>query len=43
VVEKLVESALLLGRQEEANAFLARFEAAFPAAYAAWLKSRLQR
>jgi len=40
VVEKLIESAELLGRDDEALAFLARYQAAFPAAHAAWVKSR---
>lgn len=36
VIEKLLESALLLGRDDVALAQLARFRAAFPDAYAAW-------
>jgi hypothetical protein len=41
VIEKVIESATLLGRNQEAVAHLARFRAAFPEAYAAW--SRAQR
>ena len=40
VVEKLIESAALLGRDAEVLEFLARYQAAFPAAHAAWVKSR---
>lgn len=36
VVEKLIESATLLGRKEEAVYFLARFRTAFPQDYARW-------
>jgi O-antigen ligase len=36
VVEKLIESAVMLGRDEEAMAHIARFKAAFPEAYVAW-------
>ncbi len=39
VVEKLIESATLLGREEEALAHLLRFKAAFPEAYAEWSAS----
>ena len=38
VVEKLIESAILLGRDEEARLFLERYRAAYPAAYARWSK-----
>lgn len=38
VVEKLMESAVLLGRDEEARLFLERYRAAYPAAYARWSK-----
>ncbi len=41
VVEKLIESAELLGRDEEVQVFLARYQAAFPAAHALWLKTRV--
>jgi abortive infection bacteriophage resistance protein len=40
VVEKLIESAELLGRDEEVQAFLARYQAAFPTAHALWVKTR---
>jgi O-antigen ligase len=40
VVEKLIESALMLSREEEALAYLARFRAAFPSEYALWVKRR---
>ena len=36
VVEKLIESATLLGRKDEAVYFLARFRAAFPQDYVRW-------
>ena len=36
VVEKLVESAVMLGYDAEAVAYLARFKAAFPKEHAAW-------
>lgn len=39
VVEKLIESAALLGRDDEVLAFLARYQAAFPAAHAQWVKT----
>ena len=38
VVEKLVESAVMLGKDAEAVAYLARFKAAFPKEHAAWAK-----
>ena len=40
VVEKLIESAELLGRGDEAAAYRLRYRAAFPAAYAQWVKAR---
>jgi hypothetical protein len=40
VIEKLMESALVLGRNEEALLHLARFRAAFPEAYAKWSEAR---
>jgi hypothetical protein len=40
VVEKLIESALLLGREEEARAFMQRYQAAYPQAYAQWISAR---
>lgn len=36
VVEKLIESAVLLGRNEEARFYLARYKAAYPQEYARW-------
>jgi hypothetical protein len=36
VIEKLIESAVMLGRSDEALLQLARFRAAFPEAYATW-------
>jgi O-antigen ligase len=36
VIEKLIDSAMLLGREDVALQHLARFRAAFPDAYAAW-------
>ena len=38
VIEKLIDSDLLLHRFEEAQWHMRRFEAAFPQAYAEWLK-----
>lgn len=40
VVEKLIESALLLGRDDEARAFMQRYRAAYPQAYTQWVKAR---
>jgi O-antigen ligase len=42
VVEKIIDSALLLGRADEAQLYLARLEAAYPAAYAARIRARAQ-
>ena len=39
VVQKLIESAVMLGKDAEALAYLARFRAAFPAEHAAWAKA----
>ncbi len=36
VVEKLIESAVLLGRDEEARFYLARYKAAYPQEHARW-------
>ena len=36
VVEKLIESAVMLGRDTEAAYYLARYQAAFPQAHARW-------
>ncbi len=38
VVEKLIESAVMLGRDDEAVFYLQRFQAAFPQEHAAWAK-----
>jgi len=38
VVEKVIESAVMLGRDDDAIAHLARFRAAFPEDYAEWSK-----
>jgi O-antigen ligase len=40
VIEKLIESSLMLSREEEALAHLARFRAAFPREYALWVRRR---
>jgi O-antigen ligase len=40
VIEKLIESATVLGREEEMLLDLARFRAAFPEAYLKWSKAR---
>ncbi len=39
VVEKLIESAVMLGRDEEALAFIARYRAAFPEEHSQWAKA----
>lgn len=39
VIERLIESAVLLGRDQEALLQLARFRAAFPAEYEAWWRA----
>ena len=39
VVEKLIESAVMMGKDAEALAYLMRFKAAFPKEHAAWSKS----
>ena len=38
VVEKLIESAVMLGKDDEALAYLARYKAAFPKEHALWAK-----
>jgi O-antigen ligase len=38
VVEKLIESAVMLGRDDEAKYYLARYRAAFPEAHARYVK-----
>lgn len=42
VVEKLIDSALLLGRAEEARFYQARYQAAFPREYARWQTRQAQ-
>jgi len=42
VVEKLIESAALLGRDDEVAAYLTRYQAAFPVAHAAWVKAQVR-
>ncbi len=37
VIARLIDSAMLLGREDEALAQMARFRIAFPDAYARWL------
>lgn len=37
VIEKLIESATLLGLEDEARFYLARYQAAFPDSYALWV------
>lgn len=43
VIEKLIESATLLGHQDEALFYLARYQAAFPEAHARWAKENAVR
>jgi hypothetical protein len=38
VIEKLIEAAVMLGRDDEAVFYLERFKAAFTQAHAAWAK-----
>lgn len=40
VVEKLIDSALLLGRYDEARLYQTRYRAAFPVEYARWVAER---
>lgn len=42
VVEKLIESAILLGRDDEAQLFLARYRAAYPLQYEQWSQQQLR-
>lgn len=42
VVEKLIESATLLGRDEDALRYLARYRAAFPEDHARWANAQAQ-
>lgn len=43
IIEKLIESAVMLGRDEEAMAHMARYRAAFPADYARWTQANRER
>jgi len=43
VIEKLIESGVMLGRDDEALAHIARMRAAFPDAYAEWSRSHAVR
>ena len=38
VIEKLIESAVMLGRDDEALQYLARYRAAFPQEHARWVQ-----
>lgn len=42
VIEKVIESAVLLGREDEALAHLARYRAAFPADHARWAEGNVR-
>jgi hypothetical protein len=39
VAEKLIDSAVMLGRDDEALAFIASYRAAFPAEHDKWAKA----
>ena len=39
VIEKVIESAVLLGRDDEAQVHMAHYRAAFPADHARWAKA----
>ena len=43
VIEKLIESAVMLGRNDEAVQYLARYRAAFPQDHARWAKENAVR
>ena len=43
VIETLIESTTLLGRNDEAVQYLARYRAAFPAEYQLWLARQAGR
>jgi O-antigen ligase len=43
IIEKLIESAVMLGRDDEAMAHMARYRAAFPADYARWTQANKER
>ncbi len=40
VIEKLIESAVMLGLDDEARFHMLRYQAAFPSEYARWVKAR---
>ena len=40
VIERLIDSAMLLGRDDEAQFYQARYQAAFPEKYALWVASK---
>jgi hypothetical protein len=40
VVQKLLQSAQMLGRDDELDFYAPRFAAAYPEAYAQWAKAR---
>jgi hypothetical protein len=42
VVERLIESAVMLGLDDEATVYLARFRAAFPREHEAWAQANLR-
>lgn len=42
VVETLIESAMMLGRDAEVRFFMARYQAAYPQEYARWVATRAQ-
>ena len=42
VIEKLIESAVMLGRDDEALQYLARYRAAFPEDHARWAQKNAQ-
>ncbi|MEO7159652.1 MAG: Wzy polymerase domain-containing protein, partial [Polaromonas sp.] len=42
VIEKLIESAVMLGRDDEALRYLARYRAAFPKEHARWARENAQ-
>ena len=43
VIEKLIESAVMLGRDDEALQYLARYRAAFPQDHARWVQKNADR
>jgi hypothetical protein len=40
VIEKVIESAMMLGREQDVLLHMARMRAAFPDAYAAWSQAQ---